>query len=155
VVGHDEVGLFADAKPGRRNVYAPGCKVIHLFKKDVRVEHNTIADEADFVFVQYAGRDKVEDGFLALYLDGVTSVVAALKADDNAALGAQHINNLALALVAPLGADDDRIRHGVTCLQCRRTTAGDVGCVMLRTRQNDRRDFTLRPHCFESGTQSH
>ena len=59
----------------------------------------------------------------------MTSVVAALKANNNAALGAQHVYNLALALVAPLGSDDDRIRHGVTCLQYRRTTAGDVGCV--------------------------
>ena len=71
----------------------------------------------------------MQNGFLALNLDGVPSVVAALKANNNAALGAQHIYNLALALVAPLGSDDDRIRHGVTCLQYRRATAGDVGCV--------------------------
>ena len=61
--------------------------------------------------------------------DILRSLRYTLKANNNAALGAQHIYNLALALVAPLGSDDDRIRHGVTCLQYRRATAGDVGCV--------------------------
>ena len=69
----------------------------------------------------------LDDGELGKALDKVAArVVAALKANNSAALGAQHINNFALALVAPLSADDDRIRHGVTCLQCRRATAGDV-----------------------------
>ena len=96
----------------------------------------------------------MQNGFFALHLDGVTSVVAALKANNNAALGAQHINNLALALVAPLSADDDRIRHGVTCLQCRRARAGDIGCAYTLDATEPPKGSTQRPHCCESGTQS-
>lgn len=38
-------------------------------------------------------------------------IVAALKADNDPTLGAEHIHNLALALVSPLRADDDRVCH--------------------------------------------
>ena len=61
----------------------------------------------------------MQNGFLALNLDGVTGVVAALKTDDGPALGAQHVNDFALAFVAPLCADDYRISHGITCLKRR------------------------------------
>ena len=62
----------------------------------------------------------MKDGFFALYLDGVPGIVAALKTDNGPALGAQHVNDFAFAFVAPLCADDDRIRHDFTCLKRRR-----------------------------------
>ena len=43
--------------------------------------------------------------------DGVTGVVAALVADDQVHLLGDEVGELALALVAPLGADDDGRRH--------------------------------------------
>ncbi len=125
VVGQDEVGFFADAEARGAHVHAAGGKVVHFFKENMGVQHNAVADEADFVRVQNAGRDEVEDGFLPPHFDGVASVVAALEAHDGATLGAQHVHNFALALVAPLGADDDRIRHGSPCLKGRAKRAAD------------------------------
>ena len=57
------------------------------------------------------GGDEVELELLAVADDGVPGVVAALVADDHVALGRQQIGDLALALVAPLGADHDCPGH--------------------------------------------
>ena len=119
VVGHDEVGLFTDAKPGRRNVNALGSQMVHFFKEHKGVEHYAIADEAHLAVMQNAGGNEVQNGFFALNLDGVPGIVAALKTDNGPALGAQHVNDFALAFVAPLCADDDRISHDITCLKRR------------------------------------
>ena len=60
----------------------------------------------------------MEDCLLSLNLDGVPCIVAALETDDNLALGTEHVDNLALALVAPLSADDNCIGHKyTTCLK--------------------------------------
>src|SRR5262249_18196352 len=44
--------------------------------------------------------------------DRVSGVVAALAADDEVGRPGQEIGRLPLALVAPLGSDQDRDRHG-------------------------------------------
>ena len=44
--------------------------------------------------------------------DGVTGVGPALKAGDDVEVLGQHVDDLALALVTPLGTDDGDIRHG-------------------------------------------
>lgn len=111
------MGLFADAQARGSHVNAAGRQMVHLAEKDRRVQHHAVADQTDFAVVQDAGRDEVQNGFLALDLDGVPGVVAALKADNDLAPGAEHVHNLALALVAPLRADDDRVRHCFTCLE--------------------------------------
>lgn len=105
------MGLFADAQARGRNVNAPGLQMIHLAQKDFRVQNHAVADQADLALVQNAGRYQVKDGLLAPDLDGVSGIVAALKADNDPTLGAEHIHNLALALVSPLRADDDRVCH--------------------------------------------
>jgi len=45
--------------------------------------------------------------------DGVTSIVAALEADDHIRLLRQEVRDLALAFVAPLGPDDGGHWHVV------------------------------------------
>ena len=41
----------------------------------------------------------------------MAGIVAALKADDDVGLLGEPVDDLAFALVAPLGADHDNIRH--------------------------------------------
>ena len=43
--------------------------------------------------------------------DGVAGVVAALAADDDVGLLGQNVDDLAFAFVAPLGADQNCVRH--------------------------------------------
>ena len=49
---------------------------------------------------------------LAVADDGVTGVVAALKAHDGVGLLGEQVRELALALIAPLGADYHDPGHG-------------------------------------------
>ena len=41
----------------------------------------------------------------------MSRIMAALKADDDVGLLGEPVDDLALAFVAPLGADHDNIRH--------------------------------------------
>ena len=75
------------------------------------IENDAVADEAEFLFVENAGRNGVQDGALAVHLDGVSGVVAALETHDDVAVRSEHVNDFTLAFVTPLGADNNGIGH--------------------------------------------
>ncbi len=71
----------------------------------------------------------MEDEFLSAMNDGVPGIVAALAADHDVGLAGENVDDLALAFIAPLRADEDRICHALqpiedespaTLLGCRR-----------------------------------
>src|SRR5438874_1543815 len=66
--------------------------------------------------MQNPGRDQPQDEFPAADIHGVAGVVAALKARDDVELRRQQIDDLALAFVAPLGAQYREIHIGPTIL---------------------------------------
>ena len=71
---------------------------------------------------QDSRRDQVQGELLAVgQHDGVSGIVAALVADHPLHPLAVQVGRLTLALVAPLGADEDHHRHG--------TLPQDRGCV--------------------------
>ena len=70
-------------------------------------QHHAIADEALHVLVQDAGGDQRQHGLLAADDQRVAGVVAALEARHRGGAFGQQVDDLALALVAPLGPDDD------------------------------------------------
>ena len=82
---------------------------LRLFEKRLEREHDAVADQALHVRVQDAGRDEREDGFLAADDQRMPGVVAALKARDRMRPVGEQIDDLALALIAPLQADHDEI----------------------------------------------
>ena len=53
----------------------------------------------------------MQNELLALDDDGVAGIVSAGVAGHNGEIVGEHIDNLALAFVAPLRADDDRSSH--------------------------------------------
>ena len=59
--------------------------------------------------MQHARRQQAEDGFFAVDHQCVTGIVATLKAHHTRDFIGQPIDDLALAFIAPLGADDDDI----------------------------------------------
>ena len=76
-----------------------------------RIDHQAVADDGLLAGPQNAARDQLEDEFLFADEDRVAGVVAALIArHDIEALG-EEIDNLPLALVSPLGAQDDYVSH--------------------------------------------
>ena len=113
MVGHYQMRFFADAKPCRADIHPALGQHVQFGQKAGHVQHNAIADQAGLALVQDTGRDKVQDGLLTLNLEGVAGVVAALEAHDDLTCGTEHINDLALAFVAPLRPDDDRVRHNL------------------------------------------
>jgi len=69
------------------------------------VEDDTVADDAFAAGAEYAAGNELEDELLVAVDDGVTGVMAAGVARDGAEPLAEYVDNLALALVAPLGAE--------------------------------------------------
>ena len=72
-------------------------------------DHYAIADQALHVVTQDAGRDQVQHGLLTVDDQGMTGIVAALVTHDRSRLIGQQIDDLALALITPLGAQDHDI----------------------------------------------
>ena len=110
VVRHDEVGVAADAQVVAAD--AAAAQRLDLTEQDVRVDDDAVADDARLGLVEDARGDQVELELLAVPHDGVAGVVAALEARDHVGLLGQQVGDLAFALVAPLGADNDGTGHG-------------------------------------------
>ena len=109
VVRHDQVRVGADLQAGE--VDALGAQVVELVGQDLRVDHDAVADRARLAGVEDPGRDQVELPLHAVADDRVAGVVAALEADHEVRVLGEQVGDLALALVAPLGADDDDAGH--------------------------------------------
>ena len=92
-------------------VDALGGEHVHLGDEDPRVDHHAVADDRRDVVVEDSARHQLQGEALTVDDDGVPRVVAALIADDQLHLLGDEVGELALALVAPLGADDDGRWH--------------------------------------------
>ena len=85
---------------------------VDLVGQHARVDDDAVADHAELAGVEDARRDQVELERLAVADDRVAGVVAALEAHDDVGPLGEQVDDLALALVAPLGADDHDAWHG-------------------------------------------
>ena len=83
-------------------------ELVDLVEEGHGVEHDAVADDALAVGAQDAAGDELQDELLAGDDDGVAGVVAAGVAGDDVELLGQHVDDLAFAFVAPLGAEDYR-----------------------------------------------
>src|SRR5919112_4967372 len=111
VVREDHVG--GEARPEPADIDPPRGQPVDLVDERRRVDDHARADDRDDVRVQHAGRDEMELEHLVTEHQRVAGVVAALVANDERRLLGEEVRSLALALVAPLEADDDRRRHQV------------------------------------------
>ena len=78
-----------------------------------RVDHDAVADHAHFSAPQNAGGNEMQDVFFAAVNDGVAGVIAALAADHDVGVAGQDVDDFALAFIAPLRADQNRVCHRV------------------------------------------
>ena len=85
---------------------------VELGEQHARIDHDAVADDRRDVVVEDAARDELQGEGLAVDDDRVPGVVAALVADDQVHLLGDEVGELALALVTPLGTDDDGRGHG-------------------------------------------
>ena len=82
-----------------------------LVEQHLGVDDDAVADDRGDVAVEHAARDQLEGEGLAVDHERVPGVVAALVAHHEVHLLGEEVGEAPLALVTPLGSDDDRRRH--------------------------------------------
>ena len=110
MVGHDQMRIGRDLEAGGVDAAAP--EPVELADQDARIDHDAVSDRARLARIEDPGRDQMELELVALADDRVAGVVAALEAHDDVGLLGNQVDDLALALIAPLGADYDNAWHG-------------------------------------------
>ena len=75
-------------------------------KSTFRIEHDAVADEVHHAGAKNADGQQVRRVFFVADADGMAGVGAAAIADDDIGVLGEKIDDLALALVSPLQADD-------------------------------------------------
>jgi hypothetical protein len=105
VVGQEQVRAAADADP-RLRVDAASRQRVQLLEELERVQHHAVAEQAAAPRVQDPRGDLVQDELLLAHVHGVAGVRAALVARDDVDALREHVDDLPLPLVAPLGAHD-------------------------------------------------
>ena len=94
-----------------RDVDAAGAERIQLFEEHLDVDDDAVGDDRRDALGQDAGGQQVQRVLLVADDDGVAGVVAAVELDDVVDAAAEQVGRLALAFVAPLGADQNDCGH--------------------------------------------
>jgi len=106
VVRHDQRRGRGDLQ-ARTHFHAGGFQLSDFLLQRGRRDHHAVADQAQRVIAQDAGRNQVQHGLLTVDDQGMTGIVAALVTHNRSRLIGQQIDDLALAFIAPLGAEND------------------------------------------------
>ena len=107
----DERRVLGDLQAVGRDVDALRLELGDLGNEGMRIEHDAVADDRQLAFAHDARRQQRQLVDLAVDDQRVAGIVAALEADHHIRALRQPVDDLALALVAPLRADDHHIGH--------------------------------------------
>ena len=107
----DQRRVLGDAQIVRRHRDALFPERGDLVEQRLRIDHHAVADDRQLAAAHHAGRQQRQLVGDAVDHQRVAGIVAALEAHDDVGLLGQPVDDLALALVAPLGADYHHIRH--------------------------------------------
>ncbi|MNV51040.1 hypothetical protein D3C71_1430770 [compost metagenome] len=106
VVRHDQRRCRGDLQ-ARTHFNAGRFQLFDFLAQGGRGNHHAIADQAQRVIAQNAGRNQVQDGLLAVDDQRMARIVATLETDHCTDFFGQQIDDLALAFIAPLGAENN------------------------------------------------
>jgi hypothetical protein len=109
VVVGDHVRVGAD--PQRAHVDAARVERLQLLEQHRQVDHHPVADDRCAAGGEDAAGQQVEGVLLVADDDRVAGVVAAVELHDVVDGPAELVGRLALAFIAPLGADQDECGH--------------------------------------------
>ena len=109
MIRHHHVGAFADHEVLGRD--AAVLELVELLEERLGIDDDAMADDAGGLRVQDAARDEVKAVLLAARDHGVAGVVAALGANDHVHGVGEQVDDLALAFITPLAADQNRDAH--------------------------------------------
>ena len=99
------MGAVGDEEPAG-GVDAALVQLIQLGEEVLRLQHDAVADHAGDAGVQDAGGNLPQDELAVADDDGVAGVGPALVAHHQVGPLGQHVDQLALPLVSPLGPND-------------------------------------------------
>ena len=111
MVGHDQVRGGAHAQAA--GVDLARAELVQLGDQQPGMDGHAWPDDAHRPRIEDAGRNQVDRETALLVDDRVARVGAAVPADDQVRVAGEQVDDLALALVAPVAADDCRDRHAV------------------------------------------
>ena len=112
VVGHQHVRPVRDEELGGGHALGEDL-LVQLAEELVQVQRHALPNDVDRMGVEHAAGQQVQRSAPVFVDDGVAGIRAALEADDDVGLGAEHVRDLALALVTPVAANN-RSNHGET-----------------------------------------
>ena len=103
--------VFGNAQIVRADGDALPLKSCDFVEERLRIDHDAVADHRQLRGPQHARRQQCELVGFAVDHKGMAGIMTALEARNDVGLLRQPVDDLALSLVAPLGADDDNIGH--------------------------------------------
>lgn len=107
----DKRRVLGDHQRLGRDLHALSANALDLLHEMPGVEHHAIADDAELAAAHDARGQRVQLVDRLADDKRVARIVTALKARDHIGAFGQPVHDLALALVAPLGAHDNHVRH--------------------------------------------
>ena len=110
VIRQDQVRLVAD-RQAVAHLDAVLRQRLDLLEQRLRIDDDAVADHAADAVVQDAGRQQVQDELRAADQHRVAGVVAALVPGDDREVRGEQVDDLALALVAPLRANHRNVHR--------------------------------------------
>ena len=113
----DKRCVFGNFQAVRGDVHALRLELGDFRDEGMRVEHHAVADDRQLAVAHDAGGQQRQLVDLAVDHQRVAGIVAALEAHHDVGPLGQPVDDLALALVAPLRADDHHIGHSIS-LSC-------------------------------------
>ena len=105
-----DLRAVADLQP-EVDVDAGGSELFGFLKQCQRVNDESVADDGGFAVAENAAGHQPEDELAVPDPDGVAGVVASLVPNDVVEATGQHVDQLALALVTPLCAQNYDVAH--------------------------------------------
>ena len=115
VIRQNQVRFVADEEPVV-DVDAVSGELVDLGEQRLRIDDDAVADDADDVRMQNAGRNQAQHEFRAVDVHGVAGVVSALVPRDDIEPRRQQVDDFSFSFVAPLRAEHREIHHRVTIL---------------------------------------
>jgi hypothetical protein len=107
----DERGVLGDQQVAGGDRDALGLEPVDLLQQGPGVDDDAVADDRQLAWPDDARGQQAELEGAVADDQGVPGIVAALEAHDDVGPLAEPVDDLALALVPPLGADHRDISH--------------------------------------------
>src|SRR5208337_4274126 len=105
MVGKNHVRAIADEQIAV-NLHAVGAEGVDFLDEGKRVEHHAVADYSAATLAKHTAWNELQDKLLTVNGNCVSGIVATRIARHHLKMFGENVNDLALAFIAPLRADD-------------------------------------------------